>query len=69
MIKRTVTFPSGINNKDFVVLGKTGFQLCFSPVFFSLQCRRILGGRNLVRVRNIVVAAIFDFMTVEDWGE
>ena len=34
----------------------------------SLQCRRILGRRNLVRVRNIVVAAIFDFMTVEDWG-
>ena len=27
-----------------------------------------LGGRNLVRVRDIVVAAIFDFMTVEDWG-
>ena len=24
---------------------------------------------NLVRVRNIVVAAIFDFLTVEDWGE
>ena len=35
----------------------------------SLQCRRILGGRNLFRVRNIVVAGIFDFMTVEDWGE
>ena len=35
----------------------------------SLQCRRILAGRNLVRVRDIVVAAIFDFMTVEDWGE
>ena len=35
----------------------------------SLQCRRILGGRNLVRVRSIVVAAIFDFMTVEGWGE
>ena len=35
----------------------------------SLQCRRILGGRNLVRVRNIVVAAMFDFMTVEDWGD
>ena len=34
-----------------------------------LQCRRILGERNLLRVRNIVVAAIFDFMTVEDWGE
>ena len=26
-------------------------------------------GKNLVRVHNIVVAAIFDFMTVEDWGE
>ena len=40
----------------------------FSEVTFkggiSLQCRRILGGRNLDRVRNIVVAAIFDFMTV-----
>ena len=36
---------------------------------FSLQCRRILGGRNLVRVRNVVVAAIFDFMTMEDWEE
>ena len=27
-----------------------------------------MGGRNLVRVRNIVVAAVFDFMTVEDRG-
>ena len=27
-----------------------------------------LGGRNLVRVR-IVVVTIFDSMTVEDWGE
>ena len=27
-------------------------------VSHSLQCRRILGGRNLVRVRNVVVAAI-----------
>ena len=36
---------------------------------FSLQCRRIFVGRNLARVRNIVVAAIFHFMTVEDWGE
>ena len=34
----------------------------------SLQCRCILGQRNLVRVR-IVVAAIFDLMTVEVWGE
>ena len=33
----------------------------------SLQCTRILGRRNLVRVRNIVVAAIFDFMTMADW--
>ena len=32
----------------------------------SLQGRRILGGRNLVRVCNIFVATIFDFMTVED---
>ena len=35
----------------------------------SLQCRRIWGWRNLVRVRDIVVVAIFDFMTVEDWEE
>ena len=28
-----------------------------------------LGGRNFVRVRNVVVAAIFDLTTVEDWGE
>ena len=27
----------------------------------SLQCRRILGGQNLVRVRNIVVVAIILF--------
>ena len=26
-------------------------------------------GVNLVRVYNIVVATIFDFTTVEDWGE
>ena len=35
----------------------------------SLQCRRVLGGRNLDGIRDIVVAAIFDFMTVEDWEE
>ena len=34
-----------------------------------LACSGILGGRNLVRVRHVVVSAIFDFMTVEDWGE
>ena len=38
------------------------------PNYLSLHCGHILGGRNLVRIR-IVVAAIFDFMTVEDWGE
>ena len=26
-----------------------------------------MGGQNLVHVLNVVVAAIFDFMTVEDW--
>ena len=26
-----------------------------------------MGGQNLVRVHNVVVATIFDFMTVEDW--
>ena len=45
------------------LLDQQCWELC------SLQCRRIVGGRNLVRVRNIVVVAIFDFMTVEDWGE
>ena len=48
-------------------------QMLLNCFYFSLycglQCRRILGERNLVRVRNIVVAATFDFMTVEDWGE
>ena len=32
----------------------------------SLQGRRILGGRNLFRVR---IVRIVDFMTVDDWGE
>ena len=35
----------------------------------SLQCRRILGGRKLLLYVRIVVTAIFDFMTEEDWGE
>ena len=52
-------------------LGSAFSSICCIPYFTkrNLQCRRILGERNLVRVRNIVVAAIFDFMTVEDWGE
>ena len=49
------------------IVSRTQFNA--RPAKHSLQCRRILGGRNLVRVRNIVVAAIFDFMTVENWGE
>ena len=36
-----------------------------NPIIDSLQCRRILGERNLVHVRT-VVAAIFDFLTEED---
>ena len=36
---------------------------------FMLLAVQAYFGWNLVRVRNIVVAAIFDFMTVEDWGE
>ena len=34
MIKKTVTRPTGINDKGFVVLGKPGLKLCFNPVFF-----------------------------------
>ena len=39
------------------------FMICkdLQPTFSSLQYRRILGGWNLVRVRNIVVAAILWF--------
>ena len=33
-----------------------------------MQCRHILGKRKLVYVL-VVVAAIFDFMTKEDWGD
>ena len=35
----------------------------------GLQCRGILRGRKLFVYVRIVVAAIFDFMTEEDWGE
>ena len=35
----------------------------------GLQCRSIFGGRKLLVYVRIVVAAIFDFMTEEDWGE
>ena len=36
---------------------------------YSLQCRRIWGGRKLLVYVRTVEAAIFDFMTEEDWGE
>ena len=50
--------------------GRNKSQHCWTNnVGSCVACRRIVGGRNLVRVRNIVVATIFDFMTVEDWGE
>ena len=42
----------------------TGFLIIHT---YSLQCRRVLGGWNLVRVRNVVVAPIFDFMTWWQW--
>ena len=45
------------------------------PIKFNRHLGRLfrvrysLGGRNLVRVRNIVAVAIFNFMSVDDWGE
>ena len=39
--------------------------LLLAKLSLRIQCTRILVGR----VRDIVVAAIFDVMTVEDWGE
>ena len=35
----------------------------------GLQCWRILGEQKLLVYARIVVTAIFDFMTEEDWGE
>ena len=35
----------------------------------GLECRRIVGGRKLLVYVRIVVTAIFDFKTEEDWGE
>ena len=51
-----------------ITTDETGLK-SYKLLLDSLQCRRILGGRNLVRVRNVVIAAVFDFMTVEDCGE
>ena len=50
-----------------ITTDETGLESYKLPLD-SLQCRRILGGRNLVRVGNVVIAAVFDFMTVEDCG-
>ena len=58
------------NKIDKLESDKVALQKKLTSLEVSLQCRRILRRRNLVRVRSIiVVAAIFDFMAVEDWGE
>ena len=55
-------FLKTIQEEHDCCLSKSGYQ-------YSLQCRRILGGRKrLVYVRT-VEAVIFDFMTEEDWEE
>ena len=41
-------------------------QSSFSRNIFSVQCRRILGGRKLLVYVRTVVIAIFDVMTEED---
>ena len=48
----------------------THFCSCTSFVIVACSAGVFLVGKTLfVFVLNIVVAAIFDFMTVEDWGE
>ena len=52
-----------VTRTNALLVGKlisTGYVSVTITIALSLQCRRILGARNLVRVRNIVVAAIFD---------
>ena len=50
---------------------RLGLAVKMNSAVKQLACSAgvFLPGRNLARVRNIVVAAIFDFMTVEDSGE
>ena len=66
----TVTYQKNADSKWRFCQSQALFPTRHSPNqgLPSLQYRRILGGRNLVRVR-IDVAAIFDFVTVEDWEE
>ena len=71
-IRKGCTVLLGNPDKKYdycITLPRTFVHDCSYPSQPSLQCRLILGWQNLVRVRNIVVAAILDFMTVEDWGE
>ena len=52
-----------VTTTNMLLVGKlisTGYVSVTNTIALSLQCRRILGARNLVRVRHIVVAAIFD---------
>ena len=55
-------FLKTIQEERDCYLSKSGYQ-------YSLQCRRILGGQKLLVYARTVEAAIFDFMTEEDWGE
>ena len=45
------------------------FKFIALVLMISLHCRCILGGRKLLVYGGIVVAAIFDFMIEEAWGE
>ena len=59
----SVTKASLVTTTNMLLVGKlisTGYVSVTNTIALSLQCRRILDARNLVRVRHIVVAAIFD---------
>ena len=61
--KNTLSVPKfSPQNAENRILGLWSFKIfrAYLRPDPSLQCRRIVGGRNLVRVRNIVVATIFD---------
>ena len=54
--------------QDFLSHSSEKFPGATDGVCPSLRCRHILGGRKLLVYVRIFVAAIFDFMTEEDWG-
>ena len=54
--------------QDFLSHSSERFPGATDGVCSILRCRRILGARKLLVYVRIVVAAIFDFMTEEDWG-